>query len=110
MIFERESVMTKAELQNDQYFPQFILVRRPLNGEIIQMKQVEQLQDMFNEINMIFDKVKKIDDKVHKMESKIKTKVQNISDDVKNVDDKVDKVVKNASEFMSEIKKITELI
>ncbi len=71
MIFERESVMTMADTENDQYFPQFILVRRPLNGDIIQMKQVEQLQDMFSEINMILNKVQKIDEKFKKSQEQI---------------------------------------
>ncbi len=123
MIIERESAMTETELQNDQYFPQFILVRRPLNGDIIQMKQVEQLEDMFDEINQILNKVNKMDNKVQNIandaqnnEEKVVKKVESIEREIEKVFKKViemkdenEKFVKKAvDELMAEIKKTSE--
>ena len=52
MIIERESVMSQSELGNDDWFPNYIVVRRKANGS----QESGQWQGFVKEIKNNFDK------------------------------------------------------
>jgi len=52
MIIERESVMSKSELGNDDWFPNYIVVRRKAKGS----QESGQWQGFVKEIKTNFDK------------------------------------------------------
>ena len=71
MINERESIMSEADLSNPEYFPQYILVRTPVETVTLDSKYVEQMQVMFKETEQVSEKVLKIDEKVLKIDEKL---------------------------------------
>lgn len=60
-------------------------MRRPVNAEVMQIKQVEQLQDMFADISMILDKNRKIDDKLKKLDDKMDDKMKKLEQNVESI-------------------------
>ena len=52
MIIERESVMSQSELDNDDLFPNYIVVRRKVNGS----QESGQWQGFVKEIKTNFNK------------------------------------------------------
>lgn len=70
-------------------------MRRPVNAEVMQIKQVEQLQDMFADISMILDKVRKMDDKQKKLDEKIDDKMKKLEEKLDEKMEKMDEKVES---------------
>ena len=68
MIFERESIMSQDDLANPDYFPQYILVRKPVEVVTLDSKYVEQMQFMFKGTEQVSDKVLKIEEKLQNVD------------------------------------------
>lgn len=49
MIYEHEYIMTDKELKNKEYFPQYILVRRPLEAQSEEVTHLENMSGMLRD-------------------------------------------------------------
>ena len=67
-------MMSKDELSNPEYFPQFILVRRPVDIGTLDQKQTEQMHLMFKSVELSYGKALKTQEEVLKIkEQALKT-------------------------------------
>lgn len=75
MIYEREFIMSAKELENENHFPQYILVRKTVEASEIETTHLEQITMMLRDTQYLAEKVPRLEENILQI-SKLLTEAQ----------------------------------
>jgi hypothetical protein len=91
MIYEHEQIMTPKELADQENFPQYILVRRPVEANNEEVTHLEHMAIMLRDTQFLVEKIPRMEEVLLQLQKIIKKQTITIDKSAENTEQSISK-------------------